>query len=150
MSAALRRVHLQRRVGGRRPPAGDERAGGFGRMVRNLGERTGISWTRGQTRSSTRRPTVTLDSPTSLTRMPQMPTGDTFGGTWSLTRKRSPIWSCTGAERRSPPPCCRGTGGSRWRKRPSPCRARCWQRMFPCPTAGRHSRRRKSNAPSCP
>lgn len=27
-----------RRVGGRRPPAGDERAGGFGRMVRNLGE----------------------------------------------------------------------------------------------------------------
>lgn len=37
-AAALRRVHLQRRVGGRRPPAGDERAGGFGRMVRNLGE----------------------------------------------------------------------------------------------------------------
>ncbi len=37
-AAALRRVHLQRRMGGRRPPTGDERAGGFGRMVRVLGD----------------------------------------------------------------------------------------------------------------
>lgn len=70
--------------------------------------------------------------------------------TWPLTRKRSPIWSCTGAERRSPPPCFRGTGRSRWTKHPSLCRARCWQRAFPSPMAGRRSRRRKSNAPSCP
>ena len=114
------------------------------------GRRTGISWTRGRTRSSTRSPTVISDSPTSLTRMPRMPTGGTFGGMWPLTRKRSPIWSCTGAERRSPPPCCRGTGGSRWKARRSPLKARCWRRAFPSPMAGRCSRRRKSNAPSCP
>lgn len=54
-----------------------------------------------------------------------------FGGMWPLTRKRSLIWSCTGAERRSPPPCCRETGRSRWRKHPSLCRARCWQRTCP-------------------
>ncbi len=37
-AAALRRVHLQRRVGGRHSPAGDERTVGFGRMVRVLGD----------------------------------------------------------------------------------------------------------------
>ena len=67
----------------------------------------------------------------------------------AVDKEGSPIWSCTGAERRSPPPCCRGTGGSRWRKRPSPCRVRCWQRMFPCPMPVRRFWRKKSRAPSC-
>ena len=74
----------------------------------------------------------------------------TFGGMWPLTRKRSPIWSCTGAERRSPPPCCRETGGSRWRAHPSPLKVKCWRRTFPSPWAARRSRRSGSSAPSCP
>ena len=39
------------------------------------------SWTRGRTRSSTRRPTVISDSPATLTRRPRIPSGGTSGGT---------------------------------------------------------------------